>query len=121
MVFGEKRHCRRCGEELKLHRKGYVDIRPGTFTPVDEWVYLELYFCPNCRYAEWAMPITPIEQFEAEQKAKEEMTSVEKFEYTFRDYNDKELQKIVDSRGYVDDAKQAAQNLLHKRKYGDNQ
>ncbi|MBR5572646.1 MAG: hypothetical protein IKV99_08450 [Oscillospiraceae bacterium] len=112
-----ERKCLRCGEEMKLHREGNVYFRPGTFSPVDEWVYMELYFCPLCRHAEWVMPVTPIEQFEAEQKARENLTSVEKFEYTFRDYSDKQLQKVIDGRGYVDDAKQAAQNLLNKRKY----
>ena len=76
-----------------------------------------MYYCPNCRHVDWVLPITPMEQFEAEQKAKEEMTSVEKFEHTFRDYTDKELQKIVESKGYVDDAKEAAKNLIHKRKF----
>ena len=44
---------------------------------------------------------------------------MEKIEHTFRDYTDKELEKIVESKGYVDDAKEAAKNLLHKRKYGE--
>lgn len=118
MLFGMKKRCFHCGTEMKLHRKGYVDMREGMLNPVD-WVYLELYYCPNCRHVDWVLPTTPLEEFEAEQKAKEDMTSVEKFEYTFRDYTDKELQKILDSSGYVDDAKEAAKHLLHKRKFGE--
>ena len=114
-----ERKCLHCGGEMRFHRKGFVDIRTALAAPTEDWVYMELYVCPACRHAEWVMPVTPIEQFEAEQKARENMTSVEKFEYTFRDYSDKQLQKVIDGRGYVDDAKQAAQNLLNKRKYGE--
>ena len=117
MYFGMKKRCFHCGTEMKLHRKGYVDIREKMFVPTEVWTYVEMYYCPNCRHVDWVLPITPMEQFEAEQKAKEEMTSVEKFEYTFRDYTDKELEKIVESKGYVDDAKEAAKNLIHKRKF----
>ena len=121
MQFGMKKRCFHCGTEMKLHQKGYVYMRESSLAPVEERAYLELYYCPNCRHVDWVLPLTPLEEFEAEQKAKEDMTSVEKFEYTFRDYTDKELQKIVTSNGYVDDAKKAAKNLLHKRKFGDNQ
>ena len=117
MYFGMKKRCFHCGTEMKLHRKGYVDIREKMFVPTEDWSYVEMYYCPNSRHVDWVLPITPLVQFEAEQKAKEEMTSVEKFEYTFRDYTDKELGKIVESKGYVDDAKEAAKNLIHKRKF----
>ena len=117
MYFGMKKRCFHCGTEMKLYQKGYVDMRTSMLNPVEERAFLELYYCPNCRHVDWVMPITPMEQFEAEQKAKEEMTSVEKFEHTFRDYTDKELAKIVESKGYVDDAREAAKNLLHKRKF----
>lgn len=108
-----------CGTEMKLHREGFIDMRASVFTPVDDWIYLKLYLCPSCRRVEWVMPATPLEEFEAEQKAKENMTPVEKFEHTFRDYSEKHLQKVIDGRDYVDDAKKAARNLLYKRKYGE--
>ena len=115
------RNCLRCGGEMKLLRKGNVLMRPDPFALVEEWVYMELYVCPDCRCAEWIAPMTPVEEFEAEQKAKENMTPVEKFEYTFRDYTEKQLQKVINGRDYVDDAKKAAQNLLNKRKHGDTE
>lgn len=121
MIFGNKKHCFHCGEVMKLYQKGYVDMRSTMAAPVEESAYLELYYCPNCRHVDWVLPITPLEQFEAEQKAKEEMTTVENFEYNFRDYTDKQLQKVIEGSGYVDDAKKAAQNLLNRRKYGDRE
>lgn len=114
------RKCLRCGGEMKFNSKGYVDIRPGLMSPTDDWVYLELYFCPVCRHAEWVLPVTPLEEFERKQQEQENMTPVEKFEYTFRDYTEKQLQKVIDGRNYVDDAKKAAKNLLYRRKYGEN-
>lgn len=114
-----EKKCLRCGGGMKMHRKGYVDLRPALAAPTDDWVYMELWFCPDCRYAEWVMPVTPMEEFERAQQAQKEMSPVEKFEYTFRDYSDKQLQKVIDGRGYVNEAKKAAKNLLYKRKFGD--
>lgn len=120
MIFGKKKHCFHCATEMKLHQKGYVDMRTSMLDPVEERVYLALYYCPNCRHVDWVLPITPLEQFEAEQKAREDMTTVENFEHNFHDYTDKQLQKVIDGSGYVDDAKKAAQNILNRRKNGDN-
>ena len=44
------RNCLRCGGEMKLLRKGNVLMRPDPFALVEEWVYMELYVCPDCAY-----------------------------------------------------------------------
>ena len=53
------------------------------------------------------------------QALQETLSPVEKFEQTFRDYTEKQLQKVIDGRDYVPDAKKAAKNLLYRRKYGE--
>ena len=40
-------------------------------------------------------------------------------EHTFQNYSDKQLQKVIDGKDYVPDAKKAARNLLSRRKYGE--
>ena len=42
-------------------------------------------------------------------------------EHTFQNYSDKQLQKVIDGKDYVPDAKKAARNLLSRRKYGELQ
>ena len=37
MYFGMKKRCFHCGTEMKLHRKGYVDIREKMFVPTEVW------------------------------------------------------------------------------------
>ena len=49
----------------------------------------------------------------------EALSPVEKFEHTFQNYSDKQLQKVIDGKDYVPDAKKAARNLLYRRKYGE--
>jgi hypothetical protein len=44
---------------------------------------------------------------------------VKKFERTFRDYTAKQLQKVIDGKQYVPDAKRAAKNVLYRMKYGE--
>lgn len=44
---------------------------------------------------------------------------VGKFERSFQNYTEKQLQKVVDGKDYVPDAKKAAKNLLYRMKYGE--
>ena len=51
-----------------------------------------------------------------EQQALDEIKDpVKKFEILFRDYSAKKLQKVIDGRDYLPEAKKAAQNLLRRK------
>lgn len=73
--------------------------------------------CPICRYAAFFAPLTPVEEFEKQQALQDSLSPVEKFERTFRDYTEKQLQKVIDGKDYVPDARKAAKNLLYRRRY----
>ena len=76
----------------------------------------QLYLCPDCRFMAWFKPLTAIEEFEQEQQALEDMKDpVKKFEILFRDYSEKKLQKVIEGRDYLPEAKKAAQNLLRRK------
>lgn len=62
-------------------------------------------------------PAHPAEEFEKQQALQDSLSPVEKFERTFRDYTEKQLQKVIDGKDYVPDAKKAAKNLLYRRRY----
>ena len=69
-------------------------------------------------WAFFALP-SPMEEYEKQQVLQEALSPVEKFEHTFQNYSDKQLQKVIDGKDYVPDAKKAARNLLYRRKYGE--
>ena len=101
-----KRLCPICrGEEIELtpYRSGCLSIKASPLTMVEEYLETEVYVCPRCRYAAFFTP----------------PTAAEEFEQTFRDYTEKQLQKVIDGRDYVPDAKKAAKNLLYRRRYGE--
>ena len=83
--------------------------------PVD-YMEAQLYLCPDCRFMAWFKPLTSVEQFERENQALEETRDpVKKFEILFRDYPAKKLQKVIDGRDYLPEAKKAARNLLRNK------
>ena len=102
----EKKICPFCGAEMALHYTGRLFLREKQYLPVD-YMEAQLYLCPQCRFVAW---------FEQEQQVLEETHDpVKKFEFLFRDYSEKKLQKVIDGRDYLPEAKKAARNLLRKK------
>ena len=111
----EKKICPFCGTEMVLHYSGYVSLREKMYLPEDH-MEAHLYLCAQCRFMAWFKPLTAVEEFEQEQRALEEVRDpVKKFELLFRDYSEKKLQKVIDGRDYLPEAKKAAQNLLRRK------
>lgn len=95
--------CRDAEIELTPCRSGCLSIKASPLAMAEDYLEAEIYVCPRCRYAAFFAP--PM--------------AAEEFEQTFRDYTEKQLQKVIDGRDYVPDAKKAAKNLLYRRKYGE--
>ncbi len=113
--MSEVRICPNCREEMPLRYAGVLYMKEKLISPSPDYIGVELYRCPRCRHLEWVEPLTPVERFEQEQAEREEITNpVQQFEYTFRDYSAKQLQKVIDGKGYVEEAKKAARNLLRR-------
>lgn len=111
----EKKICPFCGEEMVLHYSGYIFLREKIYLPED-YMKAQQYLCPRCRFMAWFKPLTAVEEFEQEQKALEEVRDpVKKFEILFRDYPAKKLQKVIDGRDYLPEAKKAARNLMRNK------
>ena len=111
--------CRDAEIELTPCRSGCLSIKASPLAMVEDYLEAEIYVCPRCRYAAFFTPPTAAEEFERRQALQDTLSPVEKFEQTFRDYTEKQLQKVIDGRDYVPDAKKAAKNLLYRRKYGE--
>lgn len=108
--------CYACSVEMELKKHAILQMSDAenilSSLMVDyEPLYADVYICPQCRRIELFSPVSPLEEFENAPKE-----GVERFAYNFKDYTDKQLQKIVDGKGYVDEAKRAAKRLLAKRK-----
>ena len=115
-----KRLCPICCDaeiELTPYRSGSLSVKPSPLSVTESFLETEIYVCPRCRYAAFFALPTPAEEFEKQQALQDSLSPVEKFERTFQDYTEKQLQKIIDSKGYVPDAKKAAKNLLYRRKF----
>ena len=111
----EQKVCPFCGAEMALHYNGYLFLREKMYLPED-YMEAQLYLCPQCRFMAWFKPLTAIEEFEQEQQALEDAKGpVKKFEILFRDYSEKKLQKVIDGRDYLPEAKKAARNLLRNK------
>lgn len=116
--MGEKRIpvCHACGVEMKLKKHAILqvsdaeNILPSLMMDYEP-LYVDVYICPQCRRIELFNAISPLEEFENAPK-----DGIERFEYNFRDYTEKQLQKVIEGKGYVDEAKKAAKRLLVKRK-----
>ena len=111
--------CRDAEIQLEPYRFGSLSIKSSPMAMGEDYLETEIYLCPRCRYAALFAPPSPAEEFERRQALQEALSPVEKFEYTFRDYSEKQLQKVIDGKDYVPDAKNAAKNLLHRRRYGE--
>ena len=111
--------CRDAEIHLEPYRFGGLSIKSSPMAMGEDYLETEIYLCPRCRYAALFAPPSPAEAFEERQQLQDSMTPVEKFEYTFRNYSEKQLQKVIDGRDYVPDAKKAAKNLLYRRRYGE--
>ena len=111
----KKKICPFCGTEMALHYTGYLFLREKMYLPED-FMGAQLHLCPECRFMAWFKPLTPIEMLDRERREKEgEDEPVKKFERGFADYSVRKLQKIVDSKDYLPEAKRAAQNLLRNK------
>ena len=111
----EKKICPFCGGAMALHYTGWMILKEKQYLPV-EYLEAQLYLCPQCRFMAWFKPLTAVEEFEKEQQALDEIKDpVKKFEILFRDYSEKKLQKVIDGRDYLPEAKKAAQNLLRRK------
>ena len=111
----KKKTCPFCGAEMALHYSGWLFLKEKQYMPVD-YMEAQLYLCPDCRFMAWFKPLTSVEQFERENQALEETRDpVKKFEILFRDYPAKKLQKVIDGRDYLPEAKKAARNLLRNK------
>ena len=112
-----KKICPFCGGEVALHYAGWLAMRGNKVVQLTEdFIEAQLYLCPDCRFMAWFKPLTAVEEFEKEQQALDEIKDpVKKFEILFRDYSEKKLQKVIEGRDYLPEAKKAAQNLLRRK------
>ena len=107
--------CRDGEIELVPYRSGSLSLKPSPIAVAESYLEIEVYVCPRCRYAAFFALPSPAEEFEKQQQLQASTSPVEKFECTFRDYTEKQLQKVIDGKDYVPDAKKAAKNLLCRR------
>lgn len=114
-----RRTCPVCGQgELEPYRSCCLVVQDTPLSPAKSFIDTEMYVCPHCRYLALFAPMTPAELFQQEQNTLSAIADpVQQFEYRFRDYSDRQLQKVIDGRDYVPDAKKAAKELLRRRKY----
>ena len=111
--------CRDGETELTPYHSGCLSIKASPLAMAEDYLETEIYVCPRCRYAAFFAPPTAAEEFAQRQALQESLSPVEKFEQAFRDYTEKQLQKVIDGKDYVPDAKKAAKNLLYRRRYGE--
>lgn len=104
--------CRVCGVEMQLKKRAILQLADAEHPLMSgEHFYADFYVCPECRRMELFNPPSPIEEYEKIPKE-----GVERFEYQFKDYTEKQLQKVIEGKSYVNEAKQAAKRLLAKRR-----
>ena len=109
--------CRGGSVELTPYRSGCLSIKSSPIAMAESFLETEVYICPCCRYTAFFAVPSPAEEFEKQQQLQTSTSPVEKFEHTFRDYTEKQLQKVIDGKDYVPDARKAAKNLLYRRRY----
>lgn len=112
----QKPTCHACEVGMTLKKRAVLHISDAeniltTFAADYEMLYADVYVCPQCRRMELFEAMTPAEEFENAPKE-----GVERFEYNFKDYSDKQLQKVIEGKDYVDEAKRAAKRLLARRR-----
>lgn len=113
--------CPLCGAEMTPPRcaRYLTMVEDPELSIMEQRMEVLVYTCPRCRYVAMFAPPSPLEEFEREQALLETLSPVGKFEYTFRGYSEKQLQRVIDGKDYVPEAKKAAKNLLYRRKYGE--
>ena len=114
--------CPLCGGRMMpLRGASYLTTVDDPSLPIMErHIKVLVYTCETCRYVSMFAPPSPLEEFDKRQAEEQAITDpVERFVYKFRDYPDEKLQRVIDGRGYVPEAKKAARKLLYRRKYGD--
>ena len=113
--------CPLCGAEMTPPRcaRYLTTVEDPGLPIVEQRMEVLVYTCPRCRYVAMFAPPSPLEEFEKEQALRRTLSPVEKFERTFRDHTEKQLQRIIDGKDYVPEAKKAARNLLYRRRYGE--
>ena len=57
----------------------------------------------------------PLKGTQEQQALEDTKDPVKKFEILLRDYSEKKLQKVIEGRDYLPEAKKAAQNLLRRK------
>ena len=90
--------CRDAEIELTPYRTGYLAFRASPLMTADLPLETETYVCPRCRYAAFFVLPSPMEEYEKQQVLQEALSPVEKFEHTFQNYSDKQLQKVIDGK-----------------------
>ena len=74
-----KKICPFCGAEMALHYTGWLAMRGNKVVQLTEdFMEVQLYLCPNCRFMAWFKPLTSVEEFEQEQQALEELEKAER-------------------------------------------
>lgn len=118
MATSEKRRCLACGGEMTLYRECRLCTDVSLMTPnTHDYLPVAAYLCPACRRLEWYAPLSPIEAHQQEQQTLNAIDDpTARFEYRFRDYSEEKLQKVIDGKDYLPEAKRAAKTLLYKRK-----
>ncbi len=114
--------CPLCGAEMTPPRcASYLTtVDDPTLPLMEQHMKVLFYICPQCRYVAMFAPPSPLEEFEKQQAEERAIADpVEKFMYRFRSYSDVKLQRVIDGKDYVPEAKRAAKRLLYRRKYGD--
>ena len=114
--------CPLCGAEMTPPRcASYLTtVDDPTLPLMEQHMKVLFYICPQCRYVAMFAPPSPLEEFETQQAEERAIADpVEKFMYRFRSYSDVKLQRVIDGKDYVPEAKRAAKRLLYRRKYGE--
>ena len=114
--------CPLCGTEMTTPRcASYLTtVDDPTLPLMEQHMKVLFYICPQCRYVAMFAPPSPLEEFEKQQAEERAIADpVEKFMYRFRNYSDVKLQRVIDGKDDVPEAKRAAKRLLNRRKYGE--
>lgn len=104
--------CPICGCEAFYDRKTLLNTAGMTYLGLD-WANDEAtnYVCRDCSYIFWFE--NPREKIDKVEKSRDVL---KEFENDYADLSEKRLRKIVDSDHYNDTARQAARNVLAKRR-----
>lgn len=104
--------CPICGGKKFFKRSTLMNTAGMTFLDLD-WVNPEAtnFICEDCTYIFWFM-----EDPETKKTEDRPLTRAEEYEISFEKHSNDALYKILNGKGYNDDAKTAARNLLRRRK-----